>query len=480
MINRYIMPKNGSSYIIPALLIVSLYTIYLLAIKGNIIIVLLFAILPAILLFTTVFSKKHYYFHVFFIVNYLIMGISRYVSMKTGIVMLGITLGILVIFLIKNIFQPYEWKRCLTLLTMAWVIWFIYCLLELFNPLAVIEAWNIAIAGYALLPLLCAIIVPILFTKFNSFKWLLIIWAFLTLLAAFKGYWQKNHGFDATEIHWLFVEGGAKTHILLSGLGFFSFFSDAANYGISMGLSMTVFGISSFFVKPYWVKFLFWGATIAAIYGLMISGTRSAVVIPFVSLIAYTILCKNMKHALLSGGLFIVVLLFLTQTNIGNGYAMIRRVRSTFNKEDASLQVRYINKEKMKPLMKDKPFGIGLGLSGKRSERFNVHEKLSKLPPDSLLTMYWIDTGIVGLSLYLTLLVLILTRSSYIAMFVIKNKHLKNITYSLIAGLSGTLVAAYVNDITTYPNGVIMSILFAFVFAAPYYDKELTQNEQTT
>ena len=115
------MPKNGSSYIIPALLIVSLYTIYLLAIKGNIIIVLLFAILPAILLFTTVFSKKHYYFHVFFIVNYLIMGISRYVSMKTGIVMLGITLGIWVIFLIKNIFQPYEWKRCLTLLTMAWV-----------------------------------------------------------------------------------------------------------------------------------------------------------------------------------------------------------------------------------------------------------------------------------------------------------------------------------------------------------------------
>ena len=195
MINRYIMPKNGSSYIIPALLIVSLYTIYLLEEKGNIIIVLLFAILPALLLFTAVFSKKHYYFYVFFIVNYLIMGISRYVSMKTGIVMLGITLGILVIFLIKNIFQPYEWKRCLTLLTMAWAVWFIYCLFELFNPLAVIEAWNIAIAGYALLPLLCAIIIPILFTKFNSFKWLLIIWAFLTLLAAFKGYWQKNHGF---------------------------------------------------------------------------------------------------------------------------------------------------------------------------------------------------------------------------------------------------------------------------------------------
>ena len=207
--------------------------------------------------------------------------------------MLGITLGILVIFLIKNIFQPYEWKRCLTLLTMAWVIWFIYCLLELFNPLAVIEAWNIAIAGYALLPLLCAIIVPILFTKFNSFKWLLIIWAFLTLLANFlKVTGKKNHGFDATEIHWLFVEGGAKTHIIHSGIRFFHFFRCCANYGISMGLSMTVFGISSF-CKTLLGQIPLLGCDNSRNLWINDLGdTRSAVVIPFVSLIAYTILCK--------------------------------------------------------------------------------------------------------------------------------------------------------------------------------------------
>lgn len=117
--------------------------------------------------------------------------------------------------------------------------------------------------------------------------------------------------------------------------------------------------------------------------------------------------------------------------------------------------------------MKNKPFGIGLGLSGSRATRFNVKTKLSELPPDSLLTMYWIETGIVGLSLYLTLVVLVLLRAAYVTMFVIRNKHLKNIIYSIIAGLSGAFVAAYVNDITTYPNGVIMSILFAFLFTAP-------------
>ena len=65
-------------------------------------------------------------------------------------------------------------------------------------------------------------------------------------------------------------------------------------------------------------------------------------------------------------------------------------------------------------------------------------------------------------------------------MFVVRNKYLKNITYSLIAGLSGTLVAAYVNDITTYPNRGHHEYFICIVFAVPYYDKELTQNEQTT
>ena len=113
-------------------------------------------------------------------------------------------------------------------------------------------------------------------------------------------------------------------------------------------------------------------------------------------------------------------------------------------------------------------------------ERFNIDSKLSKLPPDSLLTMYWLETGIIGLSLYLSLLVIIFVRASYIAMVIVKDKRLKNILFSIIAGLAGVFVAAYANDITTYPNGIIISILFVFLFIAPYYDKELTPNEPST
>ena len=203
----------------------------------------------------------------------------------------------LLVFL-KNIFHPYDWKRSRNFLTVIWLIWFVYCLLEIFNPTSVIQAWNIAINGYAFFPLLSAILIPILFTRYKDLKWLLILWAFLCLLAAAKGYWQRNHGFDSAELYWLLVEGGARTHFIYSGVRYFSFFSDAANYGTSMGLSMTIFGIIGFYVRPIWLKFLFWGTAVASFYGLMISGTRSAVIIPIVGLVTYLILCRNIKYQL--------------------------------------------------------------------------------------------------------------------------------------------------------------------------------------
>ncbi len=473
------MLKNGSSYITTIVFIIGLYVIYLLTISGGIIPTLIFACLPVLAIITAGFSRKQYYFYAFFIVNYIITGISRYLPIKIGIIMLGFTLGIICILLVKNLFQSYEWKRSFNLLTILWGVWFLYCLLEIFNPLGVADAWIIAINGYALFPLLGAIIIPVLFTRFKDFYWLLIIWAILSTLAALKGYWQKSHGFDSAELYWLFAEGGARTHIIYTGIRYFSFLSDAANFGIAMGLSMTVFGISGFFVKTRWVKFLFLGAAFASTYGLLISGTRSAIAIPLVGLAVYTLLCRSIKNLFVAGGILIVIVLFLTQTNIGNSNSIIRRVRSTFNKEDASFKIRGINKAKMLPLMKDKPFGIGLGLSGGRSKRFDVNEQLSELPPDSLLTMYWLETGIVGLSLYLSLLVIIFIRASYIAIFIIKDKRLKNILFSIIAGLAGVFVAAYANDITTYPNIILISILFVFLFVAPYYDKELIENEQT-
>lgn len=467
------MYKRLISYSIPAILIACLYLIYTLTLRGNTIPVLVFAILPAVLIGMIGLFYKQYAFYFFFIINYLIMGVSRYIDMKTGIIMLGLSLGLIVLAILKNLFQPYDWKRSRNFLTLMWCIWFIYCLGELLNPTAVAEAWSIAINGYALFPIISAILIPIFFTKYRDLKILLLLWAALSLLGAAKGYWQKNHGFDSAELHWLFVEGAARTHIISTGIRFFSFFSDAANFGTIMGLSLTVFGLISLHMRPLGLKLIFLATAFASGYGMIISGTRSAYVVPLAGLMVYLVLCRNIKNILITGMLLAGTFVFLTLTDIGNSNRYIRRMRSTFDQQDASLQVRYIHKEKMIPLMKEKPFGIGLGLSGGRAGRFNVDTPLAKLPPDSSHTAYWIETGIVGLVFYFTILVLILLRAIYVTFFIVKSKELQNISYAFIAGISGMLVAAYASDVITYPNGVIISILYAFLYTIPYYDQEL-------
>ena len=468
--------KDFISYINPAIFMAGLYLIYLLVLRSNPLYALIFALLPAIALGSASMFYKQMAFFAFFIINYFIAGVSRYIDMKTGVIMLALTLGLLVLVFLKNIFHPYEWKKSRNFLTILWLIWFIYCLFELFNPTAAPEAWNIAINGYALFPLLCAILIPILFSRYKDFKWLLILWAVLTLAACAKGYWQRNHGFDSAELRWLFVDGGARTHIIYWGIRYFSFFTDAANFGISMGLSIIIFGISAFYLRPLWLKLFFWSTAAIAFYGLLISGTRSAVIVPIVGMVVYLILCKNIRNLLIGTGLLTIGLLLLTQTNIGNSNPLIRRMRSTFDREDASLQVRVINKRRMAPLLKERPFGIGIGLCGNRAARFGVDIPLSKIPPDSHLTAIWIETGIVGLSLYLTLLFILLAKASYMAVFIIKSKQIRGILIAFIAGISGVLVASYANDLTTFPNGLLMGILYAFLVTIPHYDKQITND----
>lgn len=90
--------------------------------------------------------------------------------------------------------------------------------------------------------------------EYKYLKYMLVIWSVLTLIAVGKACIQKFFGFNAAENYWLFVLGGRSTHIIHSGVRYFSFFSDAANFGGSMGLSMVVFSISALYYRNPWMK----------------------------------------------------------------------------------------------------------------------------------------------------------------------------------------------------------------------------------
>lgn len=433
--------------------------------------------------FYLLFKNPLWSFIFLFIANYFVMGLTRYISFPGGILMDSVIFFCFATLLFKTVYEKVEWKRTINPLTLTTFLWLFFCILELLNPKAVpITDWATRVRGMAVYPIIIAILVPVLFIKYKQFKWILFIWSVLTLLGAFKGYWQKNHGFDPAELYWLYVGGGARTHLINTGIRFFSFFTDAGNYGSSMGFSMVVFSTAGFFMRNKWLKIYFFIAAFAGGYGMIISGTRGSLAVPFVGYAIFTILSKNWKVCFSTIFFLASAFIFLNFTNYGDSNQQIRRMRTAFDQNDASLNTRIQNQKKLKEYMANAPFGTSIGFYGKKAiDRTDSYYEISKIPSDSWYVQVWIQTGIIGLSIYLTLLITTILVAVYTILFKIKNKRLRGILAGLLSGVSGMFVSAYGNDVLSqFPNCFLFYICLAFVFMGKYYDKELEEYEQLT
>ena len=356
------------------------------------------------------------------------------------------------------------------------LIWGLYCLFEIGNSNHVQEAWNIAIPQYFFYPLLCAFLVPLTIRNYKGIEALLLIWSVFVLIATLKGYWQKNHGFNERELYFLYVLGGHRTHFIWSGIRYFSCFSDAANYGVHAAMAATTFGMSAFFVRKKWMKIYFGVITLCALYCIGISGTRAAVGVPLGGILLYVLISKNWKGFVFGAVSLVAIFSFFYFTNIGDSNQYVRKMRSAFRpSKDASYQVRVKNKNNMKALMAVKPIGYGLGLS--KGERFQPRE-LMHYPPDSWLVGVWVETGIIGLVLYLLVHGVLFAWCSWLLMFKVMNKRLRGLLAAWLCMAAGFFVAAYVNDVMQYPNSIIVYTGFALCIAGPYIDPVMQKEEE--
>ena len=102
--------------------------------------------------------------------------------------------------------------------------------------------------------------------------------------------------------------------------------------GSGMVFSMVVFSIASVYVRG-WLRFYYLAVAVAAAYGFGLSGTRSAVIVPFVGYALYILTTKN-KRILLAGVVTLAILFgFFKFTHIGDGNVMIYRIRSAFQSD---------------------------------------------------------------------------------------------------------------------------------------------------
>lgn len=420
-------------------------------------------------------------YYAFFILNYFIMGLSRYAVGSTfpfGVVIDGFIAYLALILVINTIFnrESVPWKNVNNGFTLLSLVWLIYCCFQLFNPHGVPSAWSAYIRGIAFYMFAISFIAPLIIRKFRDLRVLMFIWSVLTLLGALKAILQRFVGFDFAESYWLFVEGGGITHVIGYGVRYFSFFTDAANFGASMAMSMTVFSIYMLYEKKTSIKIWFGIVSVFAFYGILLSGTRAAVAIPFVGYAVLVLLSKKPKLIIIFSSLILFVFCFLNFTHWGNGNATVQRMRSALDPNDPSMMVRYQNQEKLKVYMADKPLGVGLGLSGVKAKKYTPGSYLSTIPTDSWFVMLWVETGVTGLFLNLAILFYVLVYGFYQVLFKLKNDVLKGLYISLLAGNSGMIMASYANEILgQFPNGIIIYTAMAMIFMGPKFDKELSE-----
>ena len=176
------------------------------------------------------------------------------------------------------------------------------------------------------------------------------------------------------------------------------------------------------------------------------------------------------------GGVVLVVLyVFFAHTYIGESNALIRRMRTAFHPtEDASFQVRMRNQAVLREYLKSKPFGEGIGLGGVDGRKY-AYRVTTQIPNDSWYVKIWMETGIVGLILYVGILVAVLLRCSYIIMFKVKDKVLRGYLMAMLCGTFGMAVSAYGNAfLGQMPTMLLMYVFLGIAINGECFDKLLT------
>lgn len=389
----------------------------------------------------------------------------------------------LIYFFICMLFHAFtsrdlNWKRAVNVMTIGYAAWFLFCFMEILNPRGLTEAW-INSRGFYPSTLLFSICCSVLLSHYKMIRILLMAVAIYTIIAFIKIIMQKYVGFDQYERYWLYATNSYTTHILNSGVRYFSIFSDAGNSGSNMGNITIVYAIIAFSTSKRKLRIFYFVISVLGLIGLFMSGTRGAMIVPLGGLMLFCLVIKNIKLTLAGAFLGIMIYVFFAFTYIGEGNQFISRMRTAFRPtDDTSFNVRLDNQKLIAEYLKDKPFGEGMGLAGVEAYKYG-ERYITSIPVDSYYVKIWVQTGIVGLILHLAVLVTMLLWGCYLVMFRVKDKQLKAILTAMLCGLFGLMLSAYGNQFFSQPN--TQFILFTFmacILNGPYIDRQITQSKK--
>lgn len=377
-----------------------------------------------------------------------------------------------------------KFERTVNIMLGALLVWGAFCTLEAINDTSglglQISAWYSGARMMSYQLVYALLVYTLYLTSPKQLITYLFLWAGLSVFAAFW-VWKQQH-IGLTVLENAFLQGrGRTTHIINGGatIRLFSIFSDAANFGVCMAatsIAFFVFGITSKIKK---LKYIFIGTGLICLWAMFPSGTRTATFCFGIGVATYVVLSKSVKIGTAVAALGLLAYFILAFTTIGNGNASIRRMRSGFDKNDASANQRTINQAVMKKYLADAPFGLGIGMGYENVPANNKYRKLATIPPDSEYVFIWIHTGVVGITLFLITTAVIFFGASRVVLFKLNNPALRGIGAGFCCAFASIQLGGYANQVLMqFPNCLLFYGGLSLVYALPHFENEWVEYEK--
>ena len=441
-------------------------------------------ILPVVVLL--VLSPFHYrmlYFWALFSINYLIQWHSfPSIGVPTSVPneLLEIVLIALAIIDVKEA----KFQRTANIMLFALLIWCSFCILEVLNDTCGIgiqvSAWYTTARSLAFQLMYAFIVYSIYISNPKVLIKYMYVWGAFALFAAFWVWKQQHLGMTPAENS--FLQGrGRTTHLLQAGtlIRYFSIYGDAANFGIgtaATAVAFIIFAITSK-IKKHKIFFIIVG--LGAAWAMFPSGTRTAIACLMAGMFVYVFLSKSFKIAIPFTIVFGLMIFILAFTTIGNGNQQIRRMRSAFDKSDASANQRSINQQAMKKYLAEAPWGIGMGVSYQNVPANNKYTFMATVPPDSEYVFIWIHTGIIGITIFLICTALMLLGACWIVFVRLKSPSLRGIGAGFCCAFVAIQLGGYGNQVLLqFPNCLIFYGGLSIVYVLPHIEKEWIAYEE--
>ena len=476
----YSRNNGGRVLLLFLLFLLSLYSLVNSGIQG----MAMIAAIPFVILYIYIaFKYRMFTFWILFIVNYLVMFLGREGMMPLPASLPNELLEIVLIAIAIIDLKESHFENLANLMLFALLGWCAFCVIEVFNDtcgLGInIGAWFTGIRLMAFQLLYASIVFALYIATPQRIYQLLFVLACCSLFAVFWCWKQINIGWTAAEAHWLYVQDHARQHIVNGIVRYFGTFTDAANFGIHMAAVSVAFYIIAITNRIIKYKLFFGVVATLCTWAMFQSGTRTAIFCMIAGFMVFIVLSKSVKIIVpvtIIFGLFICMLIF---TNIGNGNSQIRRMRSAFNPEDASANVRDINKQAISKYMKDAPWGIGIGIFEQDIPAWNKFKKVSQIPPDSEYVFIWVRTGKIGVTWFIICNMIMLLGACCIVFFSIKNRSLRGIGAAWCSAFVAIHLGGYANQILMqFPNVLIFYGGLTIVYLLPKMEKEFVVYEE--